>query len=561
MPKPALTRVAPGADAGRIVVKFAEEVRVRIDRGELSASAPGLDRLLDELAAAAPGAVFERLFRRPEASYDAERRRGEARSGRRLADLNNYYLLWLDPPVSPERAGALCDLLNRHQLVEIAYLPAPATDPDNCVDESPTTPDWTASQDYRDPAPQGIDAPAAWAAGVRGRGDRQLWVVDVEQGWNVEHEDLDIDIDDVLNGPYDNEKRDHGTAVLGEIAGCDSGFGMTGIVPDVTLKTVDWNSEPTIAEAFDIAASYLAPGDIYLIEIQTWGGYGYLPMEYEQANFDAIQAHTAQGIIVVEAGANGSQNLDDPARYGQLFDRDFRDSGAILVGAGTPGAHSPESFTNYGSRVDCQGYGSGVYSTGYGYLWEPEIDQAYTNSFNGTSSASPIVTGAAAAITLLNHETTGRLLTPIEVRDLLSTYGTPQGAPLTKHIGVLPDLAEITQHLLPGYGWIIELETAVEAVSPGGQVQALLSLTNAGAAPATAKVWAEALLSGEDRWPAPRTIRVPRNVTVPAGSSALRSLDVEVPPTVELGTYIVTAFAGNDAGTPLSASHIHVVVE
>ncbi len=559
--KPARTVVASGSDASSLIVKFAEGIQVRLDRGELSASAPGLDRLLAELRGLAPDATLDRLFRRPEATYDAQRRLGEARTGKRLADLNNYYLLRLDAPVGAKRSALVCDLLNRHALVEIAYVPAPAADPNNCVDEAPATPDWTNNQSYEEPAPVGIDAAAAWAFGDLGRGHPYYWVIDVEQGWNVEHEDLNIDIDDVLNGPYDNEKRDHGTAVLGEIAGCDSGFGMTGIVPAVTLKTVDWNLEPTIADAFDIAASYLTAGEVYLIEIQTWGGWGYLPMEYEQANFDAIELHTALGVVVVEAGANGSQDLDDQFRYGQLFDRSYRDSGAILVGAGTPSNHAPEYFTNYGSRIDCQGYGSGVYSTGYGDLWEPEIDQAYTNSFSGTSSASPIVTGAAAATFLLNLEATGRVLTPFEVRDLLSTHGTPQGAPQSKPIGVLPDLAEIVQNLLPGYGWKIEMLPEVEQISPGEQAGMLMRLSNTEPVEATTQVWAEAILTGEDRWAEGRTIGSPREVTVPAQSSQLLSFSVTVPWTANLGTYVVTAHAGDELATPLSASFAHIEVQ
>lgn len=559
--KPAQTEVPRGADASRLVVKYREGVQVRMDRGELSASAPGLHALFSELQAVAPEASFERLFRRSEATYDAERRRGEANSGRALADLNNYYLLWLDEPVSAARAASVCDLLNTHELVEIAYLPAPASDPDNCVDESPTTPDWTTNQNYRNPAPMGVDAAAAWAAGSRGSGWRHYWVVDVEQGWNVEHEDLNIDIGDVLNGPYNNEKRDHGTAVLGEIAACEGSFGMTGLVPDVRLKTCDWNLEPTIADAFDIAASYLAPGEIYLIEIQTWGGYNYVPMEFEQANFDAIQNHTAQGIIVVEAGANGSQDLDDETRYDRLFDRTYRDSGAILVGAAVAGSHVPEYFTNYGSRIDAHGYGSNVYSTGYGDLWEPEIDQAYTDGFSGTSSASPMVTGAAASTWLLGHELTGRVLTPFEVRDLLSTYGTPQGEPLSKHIGPMPDLAEIIDNLPPGGGWIMEMMPNVESVGIGDAVRIFMRVTNTTGSSATTDVWTEVLLSGDNRWPVARKIYGPTPITLAGGASQILSFSLRVPGGAALGTYIAAAYAGEHPGAPRSASFAHVVVE
>lgn len=48
--KPARTVVASGSDASRVVVKYAEGIEVRLDRGDLSASAPGLDRLFRRAA-------------------------------------------------------------------------------------------------------------------------------------------------------------------------------------------------------------------------------------------------------------------------------------------------------------------------------------------------------------------------------------------------------------------------------------------------------------------------------------------------------------------------------
>ena len=68
-------------------------------------------------------------------------------------------------------------------------------------------------------------------------------------------------------------------------------------------------------------------------------------MEYWQANFDAIKTATANGKIVVEAAGNGSMNLDNSI-YKNLFNRSYRDSGAILVGAGTSSTpHSPMCWT------------------------------------------------------------------------------------------------------------------------------------------------------------------------------------------------------------------------
>ena len=58
-------------------------------------------------------------------------------------------------------------------------------------------------------------------------------------------------------------------------------------------------------------------------------------MEYWQANFDVIRNATAKGIIVVEGAGNGTMNLDSSI-YDGRFDRNVRDSGAIMVGDAGP---------------------------------------------------------------------------------------------------------------------------------------------------------------------------------------------------------------------------------
>jgi serine protease len=427
----------------RLVVKFEDGLRVRLRDGELEEllgrALPGVA----EARALAGVTGIERLFARTEAELDADRAYASARSGLALADLNHYYLVNLGPGAD---AGAVAAAWLALPVVETAYFEGIPTDA--CTDDLPTTPSFIANQDYLEPAPVGVNAFDAWAFHPSAVGVSDYWLIDIEQGWNVNHEDFGEVA--VLNG-NSSPSNDHGTAVLGEMIGCPGPFGVTGISHGVTARMVNWNNESSIAAAFDRAASFLDPGEIYLIEIHmpgpdsglpctcNCGQFEYVPMEWEQANFDAIQTHVAAGIIVVEAGGNGSMNLDSPW-YNGLFNRSIRDSGAILVGAGTPGAHAPECWTNSGTRIDCQGYGSSVATTGYGGLFNPETNQRYTGTFSGTSSASPIVTGCAAVVQNLSQQMFGQTLDPLVVRSVLAAYGTPQGAPLNRPIGKLPDL-------------------------------------------------------------------------------------------------------------------------
>ncbi|GAG48239.1 unnamed protein product, partial [marine sediment metagenome] len=121
-------------------------------------------------------------------------------------------------------------------------------------------------------------------------------------------------------------------------------------------------------------------------------------------------------------------------------------SGAIIVGAGAaPGCTAPPRsrlwFSTYGSRVDLQGWGECVVTAGYGdKQGGGDPDEWYTGIFGGTSSASPIVAGAAAAVQGQALATSG-VLTPAQIRERLVATGTPQNMSVVGQIGPLPNLA------------------------------------------------------------------------------------------------------------------------
>ena len=85
---------------------------------------------------------------------------------------------------------------------------------------------------------------------------------------------------------------------------------------------------------------------------------------------------------------------------------------------------TPES--NYGARVDLQGYGAGVVTSGYADLPGADADSSYTACFDGTSSASATVAGAVAVVQGEAIARFGSPLTPAQMRTLLVTTGRPQ---------------------------------------------------------------------------------------------------------------------------------------
>jgi hypothetical protein len=197
-------------------------------------------------------------------------------------------------------------------------------------------------------------------------------------------------------------------------------------------------------------------------------------VEWDLAYWTAIVSATADGIIVVEAAGNGMQDLDDSGLYGSPFPDGRADSGAIIVGAGAAaGCTNPErsrlNFSTFGSRVNLQGWGECVTTTGYGGLQggsDPNL--WYTSSFGGTSSASPIVAGAAASLSSVAETLAGVHLTSAEVRSLLESTGTPQD-PGSAHIGPLPNLrAALATYEVVAPTLSCPSQVTAECTSPAG---------------------------------------------------------------------------------------------
>ena len=343
----------------------------------------------------------------------------------RSPDLNLYFEIAL--PASQD-AAALCDALNALPVVELALpgrLPLPPP-----VDLPPATPSFVTGQGYRAAAPGGIDA--VGAARIPGANGAGIAIVDVEYQWVLDHEDLELGAEANLEtatllDPFPGDEGNHGTASLGILRALDNGYGVLGLAPAALLfvaptNTVQHGYDP--ARAIGLALDVLVPGDVLLLEQQTWVCGGPLgPLEGYPPWFDAIANATAQGVVVVEPAGNGGLNLDSPA-CGGWFDRNVRDSGAILVSAGSPFDRSRLGFSSYGSRADVQGWGSGVYTAGYGALFDPgDVRQRYTAYFGGTSGASAIVAGAVASVqgALLAHGMTP--LEPAEMRDAAREHG------------------------------------------------------------------------------------------------------------------------------------------
>jgi serine protease len=437
-----------------IEVMFEWDSRVRLREGALidlaTNALEGVGQVLQKLD------WFEwyRICGVPEDRLDQIQSRGEANTGKPVYNLNNIYRLRIPKGYDVWAISEELEALPGVMLARPVPKPMPL----------PTPPDYEPQQDYLNPAsstPTGIDAEYAWTQpGGDGTG---VTVCDLEYGWNYNHGDVTKAVGSQINPnpifyPV-NADTNHGTAVIGELVSDNNGWGTTGICYGASLKTcgtvypnaTTWN----VPSAMAYAIAALSPGDVILLEQQwayTYLGTDYVPIEWwldyspnpQSYNgvYAAIENAVSNDIHVVEAGGNGSVNTDNLTWYGN--------SGAIIVGAG--GAYAgfpwPEgdlqklSFSSYGSRFDLQGQGELVVTTGYGYLYNGEgYDFWYTDSFAGTSSASPIVAGAiACCVGYWKTNISATPPSPAHIRTILRNTGTPQVTPPSGNIGPRPDL-------------------------------------------------------------------------------------------------------------------------
>ncbi len=420
----------PASARIRVIVKLAEA-------GVTSKAAAGSpsearSNALTELGHAAPDAKFGPYFDEAESLRAA----GTSLFDRYVAaDVKDQ-----------EAARALVRKLQKLKGVEEAYVEGGPTPPPVNAADDPRS----GSQGYLDAAPSGIDARWLWAA-ADGDG---VGFVDLERGWILNHQDLAAAGISIISG-ISQDYHGHGTAVLGEVVATDNAIGGIGIAPRASARVVSqWRNATTYNTAAAIlsAGQSMNPGDVLLLEAQTnFNGLANLPVEVEAAVFDAIRKVVDDGIVVVEAAGNGGNDLDayrDAANRAVLNrgSADFRDSGAIMVGAASSTApHARLDFSNHGSRIDCYGWGENIDTTGDG--WQGTSTTVYTTGFGGTSGASPIVAGAALLLQSWRRSRQHLVYDPQDLRDMLSsdTLNTHSASPASDRIGVMPDLRAIVE--------------------------------------------------------------------------------------------------------------------
>ena len=437
------TDAAFNMDRASLVVKFRDGVRARSNQnGEVAAS--GLAQFRTETRAGLAdlqGIQFSPLIRTANSKIESLLARAATRSGRAQPDLAGLMRVEFDTAPTREEFIAIGEALRALPDVEFVTSMLDRTPPPE--DYAPTTPDHESNQGYVAMDP-GLDYESLWAVGANGTGVR---FSDCEYGWDGIHEDL-VDRDVVLEPGqtissfvFANGWDDHGTAVLGINSAPHNGYGVNGAAEASTVFVYPENSVEEGSRRVTCIVNALAdssPGDVVLLEMQT-GFLGALgPAEANPAVWMATKVGTDAGVVVVAAAGNGNANLDGNA-YASY--RALGDSGAIIVGAGSPnGNHNKLGFSSHGARVDVQAWGQGVFTTGYGNFatYGGDDHQTYTSGFSGTSSASALIAGGAVLLQSYALQLGYPPLSSQGMRALLKVGAIPQGT--GPNIGPFPNL-------------------------------------------------------------------------------------------------------------------------
>jgi hypothetical protein len=415
---------------------------------QLTAIDPAARAAWDAAVAAVGSMSLDPLF----VSVPKEALRDLLDAGRLLGndppDLLRWFQVVCDEAAADAVAGALQGLPFVAQAVRRPVTEVPA------VVAWATNPETPREHQIEPGVLGGVDAKFAWQ--IDGGTGQRIKLVDVETGWDLTHEDLAGA--SIVKAPTPREsEQDHGTSVAGILVAPDNGKGIVGIVPAAQLVLVSKlrpSGLDNLGDAIAVGAASLTAqqGDVLLIEeaehFNSPPGAD-IPAENDPAVFDAIRAATALGITVIEPAGNGGVDLDNAPALFKLSpgNAGFAESGAIIVGGGETspgGTQRRHPRSTFGARVDCFAPSLGLRAP------TTPAPSSYTD-FTGTSGASAVIAGTAAAVQAMSFAHTGQFLSPSDLRNLFRDANLcttiPPGDPAG--IGGMPDLRKIARR----FGW------------------------------------------------------------------------------------------------------------
>ncbi len=266
---------------------------------------------------------------------------------------------------------------------------------------------------------QKISAPAAWNLST---GSANVVVANIDTGIKYTHEDLAANmwrnpgetpnnrIDDDGNGFVDDyygydffsndsdpmDEHGHGTHTSGIIGAVgNNGLGVVGVNWNVRLMAIKiydagGNSTSSILiNAYNYVRLMKNRGINIRVTNNSYGGCNEA-CGFDQATKDAIDALGNVDVLQVFAAGNDGRNIETSPTYPASYT-----SPSILTVAASDQADNRAGFSNFGTTsVDVAAPGVSILST--------VISAANYGTMNGTSMATPHITGSAALLAAYN---------------------------------------------------------------------------------------------------------------------------------------------------------------
>ncbi len=245
-----------------------------------------------------------------------------------------------------------------------------------------------------------LDIERAWQLST---GDRDTSVVVIDGGCDMDHPDLATSFlggRDLVDGDDDPsplpraEGNAHGTACAGIIAAAgDNGIGIAGVCPECALHCVrlyGQDDKALVPISADIAAFDYAFDVGAAVVSNSWGFADPTPVPAPlRASILSLIAdgRDGRGTVVVFAAGNENRELGD--------DELVAVGGVLNIGA-INNFDEAAPFSNFGASLDLTAPTATFTTDIAGSDGDDPSD--YTSLFGGTSSACPVVAGAAALV-------------------------------------------------------------------------------------------------------------------------------------------------------------------
>ena len=267
----------------------------------------------------------------------------------------------------------------------------------------------------------GTGADVAWANNHTGSSNVVVAVID--EGIDNQHEDLasncwtnpgetandgiDNDnngyIDDVYgwdfdgnnNTTFDGSGDDHATHVAGTIGGVANNLGVVGVNWNVKMMSCKFlgsagGTTANAVKAVDYITALKNKGINIVASNNSWGGGGF-----SSALYAAISRANTAGVLFIAAAGNSGTNNDLTASFpgnysisNKVAGKTYPGLANMIVVAAIASNGTKASFSQYGAKsVHLGAPGVNIYSS---------LPYNSYGSYNGTSMATPHVTGAAA---------------------------------------------------------------------------------------------------------------------------------------------------------------------